>query len=127
MSKILIVEDDQFISRLYQHLFTLEGYEIEAVGDGEAALKRITAGGLDLVLLDIMLPKMNGLDVLRRLRETPPAIPNGPVVLLTNLGQDSVIKEGFKLGAKGYMIKSALEPKQLVAEVKTYLAKKQGS
>ena len=64
---------------------------------------------------------MDGLEVLRRLRDHKPKTPNGPVVLLTNLGQDAIIKEGFSLGATGYIIKSAMTPDQVLEEVKVFL------
>ena len=80
-------------------------------------------GGYDLILLDIMLPKMDGLEVLKKLKEKPPNEKNGPVVLLTNLGQDSIIKKGFELGASGYLIKSSMNPDQVLSEVKVFLSK----
>ena len=66
---------------------------------------------------------MDGLEILRRVKDNPPAAKNGPVVLLTNLGQDSIIKEGFSLGASGYLIKSAMNPDQVLSEVKVFLSK----
>jgi CheY-like chemotaxis protein len=121
MAKILIVEDDQFLRDLYNELLTEAGYEITLAQDGEEGLEKASVGGFDLVLLDIMLPKMDGLEVLRRLKENKPKFPNGPVVLLTNLGQDAIIKEGFSLGATGYIIKSAMTPDQVLDEVKVFL------
>ncbi len=86
-------------------------------------MQKVLAGGYDLVLLDIMLPKRDGIDILKQTKTTQPKRPNGPIVLLTNLGQDSVIKEGFVNGASGYLIKSALTPDQVLHEVRTFLAK----
>jgi DNA-binding response OmpR family regulator len=82
-------------------------------------------GGYDLVLLDIMLPKMDGLQILKGLKEKNILSKNGPVVMLTNLGQDNIVKEGFELGASGYLIKSALTPDQVLHEVHTFLGGKQ--
>lgn len=123
MARILVVEDDQFLRDLYNELLTEEGYTVELAGDGEEGHMKASAGGFDLVLLDIMLPKIDGLEVLRRLKNTPPKVHNGPVVLLTNLGQDAIIKEGFSLGATGYIIKSAMTPDQVLNEVKVFLKK----
>lgn len=123
MAKILVVEDDQFLRDLYSELLTEEGYSVELASDGEEGYHKANGGGFDLVLLDIMLPKIDGLEVLRRLKANPPKVNNGPVVLLTNLGQDAIIKEGFSLGATGYIIKSAMTPDQVLTEVKVFLKK----
>ncbi len=121
--KILVVEDDQFLRELYDELLKEEGYDITLAEDGEKGLAEIQKGGFDLVLLDIMLPKIDGLEILRRAKNKPPEKPNGATVLLTNLGQDSIIKEGFSLGASGYLIKSAMNPDQVLSEVKVFLSK----
>lgn len=121
--KILVVEDDEFLRELYDELLKGEGYEVTLAEDGEQGLTKISQGGFDLVLLDIMLPKMDGLEILRHLKDKPAAIKNGPTVLLTNLGQDSIIKEGFSLGASGYLIKAAMNPDQVLSEVKVFLNK----
>lgn len=123
MSKILLVEDDQFLRDLYTELLSGEGYLIQVGVDGEDGFSKINQGGYDLVLLDIMLPKIDGLEVLRRLKKQPAKNPNGPIILLTNLGQDAIIKEAFSLGATGYIIKSAMTPDQVLAEVKVFLKK----
>ena len=121
--RILVVEDDQFLRELYNELLRDEGYDVDLAPDGEEGLAKILKGGYDLVLLDIMLPKIDGLEVLRRVKKQTTQTPNGAVVLLTNLGQDSIIKEGFNLGASGYLIKSAMNPDQVLAEVKVFLNK----
>ena len=121
--RILVVEDDQFLRELYNELLRDEGYDVDLAPDGEEGLAKILKGGYDLVLLDIMLPKIDGLEVLRRVKKQTAEKPNGAVVLLTNLGQDSIIKEGFNLGASGYLIKSAMNPDQVLAEVKVFLNK----
>lgn len=123
MARILIVEDDRFLRELYEELLRDEGFEVATAEDGEEGLEKMRDGGYDLVLLDILLPKRDGLDILRELKKSGPAHPNGPIVLLTNLGQDSIIKEGFELGAESYLIKSALTPDQVLHEVRTTLAK----
>ena len=122
-NKLLVVEDDQFLRELYEELLKEEGYIVDLASDGDIGLTKLQAGGYDLVLLDIMLPKIDGLEILRKLKESPPKSTNGPVVLLTNLGQDSIIKEGFNLGASGYLIKSAMNPDQVLNEVKVFLNK----
>jgi DNA-binding response OmpR family regulator len=121
--KILIVEDDQFLREFYQELLTEEGYLADIAADGETALQKIQNNEYNLILLDIMLPKKDGLQILRELHAIPPKSTNVPIVVLTNLGQDAVIKEAFDLGAAGYLIKSALNPDQVLLEIKSYLQK----
>ncbi len=121
--RILIVEDDQFLREFYQELLTSEGFGVEVAVDGEMAVLKMRQGGFDLVLLDIMLPKKDGIQVLREIKLTPPKVPNGPIVCLTNLGQDAIIKQCFELGAQGYLIKSAMNPDQVLSEIHSFLQK----
>lgn len=121
--KILIVEDDQFLREFYQELLTTEGYVVDVAEDGEIAISKLRGNEYNLVLLDIMLPKKDGVQILRDLKVAPAKSPNITIVVLTNLGQDMVIKECFDLGANGYLIKSALNPDQVLTEIKSYLNK----
>ena len=121
--KILIIEDDQFLRDFYQELLIAEGYQVEVAPDGEIALAKLSQGGWDLVLLDIMLPKKDGLQILQDIKDRPPACAVGPIVVLTNLGHDTVINKAFVLGAGGYLIKSALNPDEVLKEVKSFLQK----
>lgn len=121
--KILIVEDDQFLREFYQELLQSEKFIVDVAGDGELALQKIREGGYDLILLDIMLPKKDGMQILRELKVQPPKIVNGPIVCLTNLGQDAIIKQCFELGATGYLIKSAMNPDQVLTEIHAFLQK----
>lgn len=123
MPKILVAEDDFYLRELYSELLKGEGFEVGQASDGPEAFIKLKSGGWDLVLLDIMLPKLSGLDLLKKLQADPPLKKNGIIVFLTNLGKDETIKEGFKLGASGYLIKNQLTPEQVIAEVKNYLAK----
>lgn len=120
---LLIVEDDQFLREFYQELLQAEGYLVDVAADGEVALQKILSGGYRLILLDIMLPKKDGLQILKDLHTQTPKSQNGPIVVLTNLGQDSVIRQCFDLGAQGFLIKSALNPDQVLSEIKTFLSK----
>jgi DNA-binding response OmpR family regulator len=118
--KILIIEDDYFIRELYERQLKKRGYDVISAADGAEGLVKAAEVTPSLILLDIMLPKLNGLDLLGTLKAKPET-KDIPVVLLTNLGQESVIKEGFKLGAKGYLIKSAYTPEQIMSEVESFL------
>lgn len=121
--KILVVEDDFVLKDLYVELLTDEGYEVDSAVDGEEGLEKIQRGGWDLVLLDIILPKIDGLQIMERIKKSPPKEKNGPVVFLTNLGNDQAIKKGLSLGGIGYLIKSQFTPPEVLHEVRTFLAK----
>ena len=122
MAKILIVEDDQFLRELYCDVLKAEGYVIDIATDGEEGFKKIKEGGYDLVLLDIILPKIDGLEIMRRIKTDPSALPNKCVIFLTNLDKEEEIRTALQLG-NGYLIKSQITPGNLVQEVKTYLKK----
>lgn len=121
--KILIVEDDQFLRDFYQELLASEGYVVEGAADGEEGLTKISQGGWDLILLDIMLPKKDGLQILKDLKVKSPSGSLGLIVILTNLGHDAVINQAFSLGASGYLIKSAMNPDEVLKEVNNFLNK----
>lgn len=121
--RILLVEDEDYIRDLYKRQLDAAGILTDAAANGQEAFAAITKSHYDLILLDIMLPDTNGLQILKEVKQNP-AIKMTPVVLLTNLGQDVIIKEGFELGAEGYLIKASLTPSQVVQEVKNALNKK---
>lgn len=120
--RILVVEDDLFLRELYTDILSGEGYSVDAVADGEAALEKMKVGGYSLVLLDIIMPKMDGLSVMRQLQNDKPQAPNKCVIFLTNLDKDEEIKTALQLG-NGYLIKSQITPGSLVKEIKVYLDK----
>jgi CheY-like chemotaxis protein len=122
--KILVVEDEQFLRDLYVQILTDEGYQVDQAVDGQEAYDAIEKDGYDLVLLDIMLPKMDGLTVLERLHVQNPMTSNKHIVLMTNLGQDQIIARALKLDIRGYLIKSDYTPEQLLQEIKNYLNEK---
>lgn len=115
--RILIVEDEQDIRELYAEILREEGFEVSEAWNGEVGLTHALSGKYDLLLLDIMLPKVDGLQILKEIKKKP-ELAKIPVVLLTNLGSDAVIREGFALGAQSYIIKSEYTPDQVVDEVK---------
>lgn len=121
--RILIVEDDQFLRDFYQELLSSEGYTVDVAADGEEGLMKMSQGGWNLVLLDIMLPKKDGLQILQDLQARGPLKPNGPIVALTNLGNDTVINQAFSFGANGYLIKSAMNPDGVLTEIDNFLHK----
>lgn len=122
--KVLLVEDEEFIRDLFKRQLDLSGFTTDAFGTGNDGLAALGKNAYDLVLLDIMLPDINGLQILQTIRSKPET-KGIAVVLLTNLGQDAVIKQGFELGADGYLVKAAYTPDQIVQEVKNIMQKKQ--
>ena len=121
-AKILVVEDEVLLSQLYADTLTGEGYHVDTAADGEEALKKLGNGGWDLVLLDIILPKIDGIKLMRILKGMHPPKPNKCVVFLTNVDKDERIKEALKFG-DGYLIKSQITPGDLLNEVRLYLTR----
>ncbi len=118
---ILIVEDDTFLAGIYASKFEAEGFHVDHAGDGEEALKLVHKTAPDIILLDILLPKKDGFEVLRDLKKDAKT-KMIPVILLTNLGQKSDVEFGLKLGAVDYLIKAHFMPHETVAKVKKVLA-----
>ncbi len=117
---ILLIEDDTMMSKMYEKILSHEGYTVTVAPDGIAGLETAKKLNPALILLDIMMPKMDGLQVLEKLKLDPDT-QKIPVVLLTNLGSDTVINQAFTIGAAGYLIKSQVSNDKLVTEVKNYI------
>lgn len=118
---ILIIEDDFFVRDLYNRAFKRKGYNCIVAVDGVEGLAKVKSVNPNIVLLDIMLPKENGIDVLKEIKGPNSTIKAVPVYLLTNLGQEEIIKDAFKIGADGYLLKAKMTPDQVVAEVEAFL------
>jgi len=121
--KIILVEDDKFLSEMYVVKLTESGFEVDVAADGEEGLNKIKEQKPDLVLLDIVLPKMDGFEVLRNIKNEP-GLKNVSVIALTNLGQKEEVEKGLKLGADDYIIKAHFTPTEVVAKAKKVLEKK---
>jgi two-component system response regulator ResD len=119
--KILVIEDDALLRSFYVEILGKEDFEIVQAQDGEGGLKAILGGGFDLILLDVILPKKDGLEILRQLQSQKPKEENGPIVVISNLGQEDVVKQCLRLGASGFLIKSMHSPKDVLQEVKSFL------
>lgn len=125
--KALIIEDEQFIRDIYKRQLEKAGITVDGFGNGTEGLQSTKQTKYNIILLDIMLPDLNGLEILKQIKLNP-LNKDVPVILLTNLGQDEVIKEAFTLGAQGYFIKASYTPDQIASEVKNILARRpQGS
>jgi two-component system, OmpR family, alkaline phosphatase synthesis response regulator PhoP len=122
--KIMLIEDEFFIRDLYERYLTKSGYQVITAIDGQDGLEKALANKVDLILLDIMMPKLTGIEVLEKIKTEGSIAKDTPVYLLTNQVQESIIKEAFKLGAEGYLIKAQLLPKQIVEEIENIFKNK---
>lgn len=119
--KILIVDDEQYIRELYEEVLTNAGYEVETAADGKEGYEKIKVGGYDLILLDVMMPYMDGVGILSELAENKPQKTNGPIMLLTNLAYDPVISEALQKGAVACLNKADMNPDEFLKKVKEVL------
>jgi DNA-binding response OmpR family regulator len=123
-TKILIVEDDSFLREIYVDTLKQAGFEVSSAEEGTEGLQKIKAGGWDLLLLDIILPQLDGIEIMKKLRADPAFEIQGkkPIIFLTNLDNDNEIKQAKLLG-NGYIIKSQVNPGELVEKIKEILSK----
>lgn len=121
MKKILLVEDDPFLIDIYTKKLKKEGFEVATVADGEKVLERVEKGEIDLLLLDIVLPKIDGWEILRKIKNKKLKNKNLRIIVLSNLGQKEEVEKGLKLGADKYLIKAHYTPSQVVEEIKKIL------
>jgi DNA-binding response OmpR family regulator len=123
--KVLLVEDDRFLRKAAEATLRKGGFTVMAAADGEEALNLVRTDIPHLVLLDLIMPKIQGFEVLRRLKEDA-STRHVPVIVLSNLGQDSDIQRAMTAGAAGYLIKSNLSLQDLLARVKSMLSEDNG-
>jgi DNA-binding response OmpR family regulator len=123
VSKIAIIEDDALLTQMYAQKFKKDGFEVVAADDGKKGLALIKQEKPSLVLLDIMMPEMNGLEVLKAVKDdSDEEINSIPVILLTNLARGKEdVNRGLELGAVTYLVKSKVKPAAVVTKVKEVL------
>jgi len=122
MVKILLVEDDPLIYRMYQKAFTLEGFTTEVAVNGQEGLDKLEAFKPDIILLDIMMPTMNGIEMLTKLKAELKT-KDIPVVILTNVSDAGITHEVFSKGANMIIVKSETEPDQVIGWINSVLEK----
>jgi DNA-binding response OmpR family regulator len=122
--KILLIEDDKLLTKVYNKILEAAGYNVNAIEDGGLGYLEILRGGYDLILLDITLPNKNGMQILHDLQKIKPTEENGPIVILSNVDDENMIKKALKLGAAGFLLKHQFEPRFLAKEVENYLSQK---
>lgn len=118
--KILLVEDDTFILEMYATKLLNFGYDVLTATDGEEALKIIKDKCPDFILLDLVLPSMDGFDVLKAIKKDAKT-KSIPVVLLTNLGERKDVETGLKLGANDYLIKAHFTPSEVIEKIQNLM------
>ncbi|MDI6844153.1 MAG: response regulator [Anaerosomatales bacterium] len=118
--RILVVEDTELLRRIYQDRLAQEGYTVYTASDGLEAVQQMRAVPVDLVLLDLIMPRMGGLEVLETMKADP-RLADIPVVILTNLGEESSVERAVELGAVDYLIKNQAKPAEVVEKIRLVL------
>lgn len=120
MSKVLLIEDDSLMVKMYNMKFTHDGFNVETALDGEEGLQKAKSTKPDVIVLDIMLPRMSGTEVLEKLKEDPETA-NIPVIVLTNLNiTEGDVAKCKNLGAKEILAKTDVTPQEVVDKIKKY-------
>jgi DNA-binding response OmpR family regulator len=118
--KVLLVEDEKMLAEMYATKFSMEGYTVEKAFDGAQGLELAKTMNPDIILLDVIMPKLDGFATLKQLKADP-KLKAIPVIMLTNLGQEDDLKKGKELGATDYFVKSNHSPSEIVDKVKVVL------
>ncbi|MFA5359877.1 MAG: response regulator [Patescibacteria group bacterium] len=118
--KILLIEDDSFLLSMYATKFEIENFKVIMAEDGDKGVRLAAKEMPDIILLDVLLPKMNGFEVLGEIKADPKTA-KIPVILLTNLSQKDEIDKGLKMGAVDYLIKAHFMPSEVVDKIKKLL------
>lgn len=120
MKKILIIEDDKLISSMYNTKLKIDGYKVFLADTGLKGFKKAKEKKPDLIMLDVILPELDGFSVLEKLKNNKQT-KNIPVMMLTNLGTDEDVDKGKKLGAIDYLVKANFTPAEISKKIKKYL------
>ncbi len=121
--KILIVDDEIDLRAMFKDILSTFGYDSDEAEDGVVCLEKMEKNKYDLILLDLMMPRMDGMEALTQIKKDPKKYGDAPILILTNLTSDVAIKEGFERKADGYLIKTELTPEQVVEEIEKVLKK----
>jgi DNA-binding response OmpR family regulator len=125
MRKVLVVEDERVLLNVLKEKLEDDGWDVDTALDGVKAISKIKKGGYDLILLDIMLPKKNGFEVLKFIKKE--AVSDVPVIILSNLGSDEDIKKAMSLGATDYFVKAQHPIGEIVDKAAKYKLSDKGS
>mgnify|MGYP001561261791 CR=1 FL=1 len=122
MKKILIAEDEEILLNVLKDRFESDGWEVSVAKDGEETVNLIAKRSFDLVLLDLLMPKKDGFEVLKKVRRNP-ELKNLPIIVLSNLGGDEDIKKALALGANDYFVKTQHPMSEVVEKVNSFVKK----
>lgn len=120
MAKVLLIEDDPLVIRMYQKILAFEGFEIESAPDGRVGIEKAKQIKPDLIFCDVMMPRMNGIEVLERLKADPETS-DIPVIMLTNLSGTHDAEVALEKGAFAYMVKSEYKPKEVAQKARDFI------
>jgi CheY-like chemotaxis protein len=115
MTKVLIIEDNETLNEAYKLILEKDGHEVTTAFNGEEGLERLQSLTPDLILLDMLMPKMDGLEFLRHFN--PAKFPKTQIIILSNLNEDEQVEEARKLGAHRYILKANTSPRELAMKV----------
>ncbi len=124
MKNILLIEDDTFLIDIYTTKLKESGFDVEVANNGEKGLKELTGKSFDLLLLDIVLPQIDGWEILEKIKDLKPSfqhLDSLKIVILSNLGQKEEVEKGMELGATKYLIKAHYTPSEVVSEIEQLL------
>lgn len=120
MNKILIIEDERVLAKALRDILERSGFEVDVASDGEEGVAKVAASRPDLILLDLILPRLHGFEVLKRIKENPDTKAT-PVIILSNLDQGADIDQARQLGAADFLTKAETDINSVLAKVKEHL------
>jgi len=121
--KVLVVEDDRFLRELITQKLTREGYDVSEAVDGEDGVKKAEEKKPDIILMDLILPGIDGFEAITRIKENP-EFESTPIIILSNLGQRDDVERGLKLGAVDFLIKAHFTPGEIIEKIQKVLGEK---
>ena len=116
MANVLVVEDNKTLNQAYKMILQKEGHDVRAAYNGKEGLELVKINEPSLILLDMLMPTMNGIDFLKKFR--PDKHPDTTVIILSNLNEDAEVQQALKLGARKYILKASTSPQELINHVK---------
>jgi len=117
MANVLVIEDNKTLNQAYKLILQREGYDVRAASNGKEGLELAKLTNPDLILLDMLMPVMNGVEFLKHYK--PADHPGTIIIILSNLNEDSEVQQALQLGAQKYILKASTSPQELIAHVKS--------